>query len=311
MIEITVPAKNRVTIIGKLLKTEVVPGTSKEGRDYARATALVRATQSYGDRERITDENEIQVSFLAMKLKKDGGANPAYRGLLELANMATAEKEGFDDADRIKISGASIQENIFVPANSSTAITTPRIQATFFGKPAPEEEDCAIFNNDIYILNMDRETDRDGEETGRLTVRGAIVQWGAKVDVINYVVEDPKYVEYIERNWGVDDNVNVRGRIRFTTKVESLSSNEDSFGEDLPETTTRSKKEFIITSGSQFPKDEEFAYTTEDIREAMSSRKARIEQAEQDAKNADRKPASSAAKAATGKTGKGAPRGWE
>ena len=174
MIEITTPAKNRVVIIGKLLKTEVVPGTSKEGRDYARATALVRATQSYGDRERITDENEIQVSFLAMKLKKDGGANTAYKGLLELANMATAEKEGFDDADRIKISGASIQENIFVPANSSTAITTPRIQATFFGKPSPEEEDCAIFNNDIYILNIARETDRDGEETGRLTVRGAL-----------------------------------------------------------------------------------------------------------------------------------------
>jgi hypothetical protein len=142
-------------------------------------------------------------------------------------------------------------------------------------------------------MDIHPEEDRDGEPTGRLIVKGGLVQYGGKLDVLEFIVEGPDKVEYVERNWNVHDTVNVRGRIRVTS-IEEKPRAASSWGEDVPDETTRMVRELIITTGDDTPKEEDFAYDPTEIKKAFNVRKAEIEQLQLDAKNGTAKaPAAS------------------
>ena len=133
-------------------------------------------------------------------------------------------------------------------------------------------------------MDMHEEMDREGEPTGRLIVKGAVVQYQGKLDVIEFIVEGSDAVNYISRNWEENKTVNVGGRIRVTSQEEKRSASESSWGEELPETSTRMVRELIITRGSDEPFDDDFAYDAAEIKKAFNERKARLEQMQIDAK---------------------------
>ena len=152
--------------------------------------------------------------------------------------------------------------------------------------------DIASFILDIFIMDMHPEEDREGDPTGRLIIKGGLVQYGGVLDVLEFVVEERDSVEFIERNWNINDTVTVKGRIRITSVEEKSSGSNSSWGEDIPETTTRSVRELIITKGDDTGKDEDFAYDPVEIKKAFNVRKAKIEQMQLDAKS---KPAATTA----------------
>ena len=125
-------------------------------------------------------------------------------------------------------------------------------------------------------MKMDDELDREGVPTGRLKIQGGIVQYGGKLDVVDFIVESPDTVEYISRNWEVNGTVTVKGRIRVLSQEEEVQSS--GWGEDVPETTTRFVRELIITTGDDECKEEDFAYDPVEIKKAFNERKAAIEQ---------------------------------
>jgi hypothetical protein len=125
-------------------------------------------------------------------------------------------------------------------------------------------------------MKMTEEVDREGDTTGRLIVQGGIVQYGGKLDVVNFIVEAPDTVEYISRNWVENGTVTVKGRIRVLSQEEEVQSS--GWGEDVPETTTRFVRELIITTGDDECKEEDFAYDPVEIKKAFNDRKAAIEQ---------------------------------
>ena len=175
----------------------------------------------------------------------------------------------------------TLRENNFV-SRSGQLVNGWQINTSFLneGKTA----DIASFNMDIFIIDMHEEMDREGEPTGRLVIKGAVVQYQGKLDVIEFIVEGADAVNYISRNWEENQTVNIGGRIRFTSQEEKRSANESSWGEELPETSTRMVRELIITRGSDEPFDEDFAYDAAEIRKAFNERKARLEQLQVDAK---------------------------
>ena len=103
-------------------------------------------------------------------------------------------------------------------------------------------------------------------------------------------------MKLIRKNWEENQTVNVGGRIRFTSQEEKRSASESSWGEELPETSTRMVRELIITRGSDEPFDEDFAYSRADIQKAFNERKARLEQMQIDAKSSTKKSAPAASK---------------
>ena len=287
-------ANNKINVVGKLLDAVVNDGTLTDGRKYKRANITVRTTQTYGGRE---ETSEIPISMFAAQYTQQNKPNPGYAQIENLMEMNTAQNVGIDNADTVRISGANIRENNFVSRNSGQLIHGWQVNTSFINTTTIA--DVASFVIDVYIMDMKPEEDREGEETGRLIIKGGIVQYNGKLDVIDFIVENPDTIDYIERNWNIDDTVEVRGRIRVTAVEDKPKATESSWGEDVPEATTRTVRELIITKGSDEPYEEEFAYDKTDIKKAFNVRKAMIEQLQIDAKKGNApKAAKEPAKAA-------------
>ena len=283
-------ATNKVNIVGKLLDTTFREGKTSTGQTYESCNFTVRVTQSYGGRE---ETSEIPVSIFVTQYTSQNKPHPGYKNIQDMKKMKTVQDYGEAEATVVRMTNANIRENNFV-SRSGQLVNGWQINTSFLneGKTA----DIASFNMDIFIMDMHEEMDREGEPTGRLIVKGAVVQYQGKLDVIEFIVEGADAVNYISRNWEENQTVNVGGRIRFTSQEEKRSASESSWGEELPETSTRMVRELIITRGSDEPFDEDFAYSRADIQKAFNERKARLEQMQIDAKSSTKKSAPAASK---------------
>jgi hypothetical protein len=270
MKSINVQAGNKLNLAGKLMDVSFGEGTLTDGRRYERATVTIRVTQTFGGK---TETSEIPIGLFATEFTSAGKPNPAMRSIQDLKKMNTAQNVGVDNAAQVRLTGASLQENNFV-SRSGQLINGWQIRGSFINEA--RVSDVASFTTDIYIMDMHDETDREGDTTGRLVVKGGIVQYGGRLDVVEFIVEAPDTVEYITRNWEPNTTVTVKGRIRITSEEQEVESS--GWGEDVPDTTTKYIRELIITTGDDQPKEEDFAYDPVEIKKAFTERKAMIEQ---------------------------------
>ena len=270
MKSISIQAGNKLNLSGKLMDVAFGDGKLSDGRPYQRATVTIRVTQTYGGHEETSD---ISVGMFATEYTSTGKNNPAWKSLNDLKLMKTAQNVGIDNASHVRLTGATLQENNFVSRNGQL-INGWQIRGSFINEA--KVADVASFVTDIFIMDMHDEVDREGDTTGRLIVKGGIVQYGGKLDVVEFIVEAPDTVEYISRNWEVNGTVTVKGRIRVLSHEEEVQSS--GWGEDVPETTTRFVRELIITTGDDECKEEDFAYDPVEIKKAFNERKAAIEQ---------------------------------
>ena len=283
-------ANNKVTIVGKLLDASFAAGKTSAGKPYERANLTIRVTQTYGGR---TETSEVPVSAFATQYTNKGGINPAFENIQKLKEFKTVQNVGIDKADIIRITSGDLRENAFI-SKSGQLVNGWQLNSSFFNPG--KGDDTATFNVDIFIMDMKEEFDREDETTGRLIVKGAIVQYGGRLDVVEFVVEAPDCVDYISNNWEPNNTVNVGGRIRYTVQEEKRAAAESSWGEDIPDTSTRVVRELIITRGSDEPFEEDMAYDATEIKKAFNERKARLEQLQLDAKTKGAKPATQAPK---------------
>ena len=289
---IDMQSTNTATVTGTLLDVAVREMETKaDKKPFRSANVTLRVNQTYGGKSEVS---EIPISMIAMKFKKDGTINPAYDNLGSLkTDYQSAQQVGDVAASRLRFSGRSVnlRENMFADSRDpENVISNWQINATFFnevrgnGDTNVSSADCATFNVDIYIMAMNREMTTEGEETGRLKIRGGVVQYGRKLDCFDFYVEDPSAVEYIDRNWSINDTVNAMGRIRYSSETVTYES-QNTWGEAIPRTSTRTKRELIITQGSDFAFEEDKAYSPDDIRVLNADRNQRKEQLKIDARN--------------------------
>ena len=284
-------ASNKINLAGKLMDVTFGNGNLADGRQYQRATVTIRVTQTYGGKEETSD---IQVGMFATPTTSTGKVNPAWKSLEDLKLMKTAQNVGVDNASHVRLTGATLQENNFVSRNG-VLINGWQIRGSFINEA--KVSDVASFATEIFIMSMDEEIKND-EPTGRLKIKGGIVQYGGKLDVVDFIVEAPGTVEYITRNWEPNGTITVKGRIRVLSQEEEVEAS--SWGEDVPETTTRFVRELIITTGDNECKEEEFAYDPVEIKKAFNERKAAIDQMQINARaNAPKQGAGSANAAST------------
>jgi len=287
---ISIQAGNKINLAGKLMDVAFGNGNLSDGRPYQRATVTVRVNQTYGGHDETSD---IQVGMFATEFTSTGKQNPAWKSLNDLKLMKTAQNVGIDAASHVRLTGATLQENNFV-SRTGQLINGWQIRGSFINEA--KVSDVASFVTDIFIMDMHDEVDRNGDTTGRLVIKGGIVQYGGKLDVVEFIVEAPDTVEYISRNWEVNGTVMVKGRIRVLSQEEEIQSS--GWGEDVPDTTTRFVRELIITTGDDECKEEDFAYDPVEIKRAFNERKAAIEQMQINARSAAPKQGAGSANAA-------------
>lgn len=284
---------NRITVVGKLIDVNIREGkTKKDGKPYRSGTAVVRVEQTYNGKNEVS---EIPVNFIASKFKKNGEVNPAYDAITDLqTKFKSAVQVGIDNASLIRVNSryATISENLFCSKRDPEKVNSVmRIDCNYFQEVYGNQMDsvpsnalsCATFEMDIFILAISPELNSEGEETGRIKIRGATVGYNKKIDVFDFYVESESAVDYIGRNYNVNDTVHVVGRIRYAAEVVNYTS-QNTWGEDIPKTEQTFKKELIITSGNNDPLEEELAYDPKDIKILMADRSNYIEQLKIDAR---------------------------
>ncbi len=272
MKDLMIPSENKMNLVGKLMNVNFGEGKLSDGREYKRATVTIRVTQPVDGKE---ETSEIPIGFFATPYTSTGKPNPAYKSLVDLRELKTAQNVGVDNADQVRITSGVLSENNF-PSRTGNLISGFQIRGSFIN-PA-KLGDVATFITEVYIMDIHDETDREGDPTGRLIVRGGIVQYGGKLDVLDFIVEAPDKVEFVSRNWAVNTTQLIKGRVRVTSHEVESSGEGSGWGEDIPDTTTTFVRELIITGGDDEGKEEDFSYDPAEIKKAFNQRKAKIEQ---------------------------------
>lgn len=290
MVNLTKMALNKFTIIGKLLDATFNEGKTKDGRTWNRANITVRVSQEYGGR---TEVSEIPVSLFATQYTTQGAPHPGFKNIQDLKEMKTVQNYGEAEAAVVRMTNAQIGENMYL-SRGGQVVDTWRLSTSFINE-AGRMNDIASFNVEVFILDMHDEVDRDGDPTGRMIIKGGIVQYGGKLDVVEFVVEAADAVNYLQRTYSINDTVRLNGRVRWTSIEEKSSGSESSWGENIPTISTRMVRELVVTGGSDDPYEEEFAYDPTEIKKGFAARKAMMEQLQVDAKSTTQKPAASSA----------------
>lgn len=271
-------AENKVFIEGILSEIDIVERTYT--KDDVQNNALagqikVRVEQKINGVDKIL---EIPVHVFVNEITKKGTKNPAYESIDTVRRefISIASGAGVEGADRIRISGASIQMNEYW-ADENRLSSYPRINASFVQRVKRDEfTPKAQFSTELVVSKMVNEVDKDGVETGRLKVEGILPQYGGRVDVVPFIAENPNVVDAISQYWQPKDTVKVSGKLNFSSTVE-IYTEEQGFGEPIEKKRTINVSELVITGGSQSPLEGDFAFNEEEIKNALAERKTRLE----------------------------------
>ena len=284
-------SENQVKIEGILSEVGLETATfNRKGQatECIRGTIKIRVEQ---DINGTMTTMEVPVSAFASRYTNAGAENPAYNSLKDVMEnyKSIAACGNIDDADRVRITNGSLQENVFY-AKHGDLVNTSRISASFINKIAKNEcKPEATFTATIVVGNKSDELDRDGTPTNRLNVNGVIIQYGERADLIKFIVAKPDAKNHIEQYWNDGDTVRVQGKVNFSSKTEYIEE-EVGFGEPIKTAKTTSVHELLIESGSAGCLEGDAAYDIKDIQSALAARKVRIEETKKPVVSAPSKP---------------------
>ena len=273
-------AENKVFIEGVISEIDIEESSySKNGKDVEviRGTIKVRVDQEINKEMKSL---EIPVSVFAPKITSKNALNPAYTSLQTvMKEYKSIAAVGIDDADRVRISGASIRMNGYW-ATSDKYVSYPRINASFINRVGKNE--CvpkATFTAELVVSNVVDEMDRDGNPTGNMIVNAILMQYGGKAERVPFIAKNPAVIDAVSSYWQPGDTVKATGKLNFSSTTTKIVE-EQGFGEPIEKTRTVSVSELVITGGSQSPLEGEFAFDPAEVRVAV--------QQMEEAKEADR-----------------------
>lgn len=256
---------NKVNIVG-LLSENNVEQREKDGRKYVTGNIKIQ----------ITPENIIPINVFAFENTKAGTKNPAYTQIMSVCDKGislAATGGDISKATKIRANTCRFEENMFASRFNGNIVSSTRVTGSFFSLGVSEDPK-ATFTCGINIRSIKEEVNNDGEETGRLLIEGALEQYN-RWDNVTFVAETQQAVDYIRANWEKGDTVSVSGKIVGKTITQTVTSNnENGFGKPEEETRTYHRVEYVITSGSE-PKEDEFAYDKEKVKEGLADRERR------------------------------------
>ena len=286
-------ALNEVAIEGILSEIKLQEGTDKSGNPAIYGEYKIRTINVL---DGIEYNVEIPVRVYQSKITKNKKENPAYDAAQKIMkDYVSIAAGGVEKATAVRLpeKSTSLQENFFMSKTTNQMVFSSGIRASFVNEiNKADMKPSASFKTIIVIGELTDELNTDGEETGRLIIKGILPQWGGRVDVIDFIVANRKIIDHVRNNWQKGDTVLIGGRINFTSVVESAAQSDNTFGEVMTSSSTKSIKEYIVTGCHEEPLTvEEGAYAMEDIADALQERQKRIEEAKNKASEGAKKPA--------------------
>ena len=268
---------NRVDIEGILVSTHLKKGRfqrDRETKETIGGSIIVRVDQEINGKKITSD---IPVHMFSTKYTKTGNINPSYESIETIMNdfVSIAAAGNVEGADKVTLTG-DIRMNEYVGRDGKT-VSFPRIHASFAARVKGEYAPKANFDVTFAVLKKEDERDKEGNETGRYMVKGAVIQYGGKADVVPFFVVNSNAINFISTYWDEGTTVRATGKLNFTSRKETVVTEVD-FGEPQKRERTISISDLIITGGSNpIDPDSEDAYKEEEIKEALAVRLAAIE----------------------------------
>jgi len=261
-------SENKVTVEGILSEFELEEKKSDKGDDIIQGHVSLK----------VSDINTIRFGVYVGALKNNGDANPAYTGLKTVMNeFKSVADVGEQEADRISVNRGSF--NFYHTDDGRDLIN---YKASFFHriKEGEKYEPKSEFAIEVYISNIVQEFDKEGNETGRLLVKGWTVTFSG-IEPITLIA--PKEIASdIESMFEIGQTAKFYGDI-VNERVEVVKEIPVAIGKPRTEVTVNYKNENVIT-GATTPYEEgisEFPpYPKDSIDLAIQERTNKLEENE-------------------------------
>ena len=223
--------------------------------------------------------NVVQVHFTYVTpTTKNGGKNATFGALKKIIDESKSwMTDGKDAATKVKVDSNSLALNDFY-AQDDTLVSVKMNEGGFVSIVTDlcDEGERNTFTMDMVITNTKMVEPEDENEESFLSVRGVVFNFRNDILPVEFVVKNPDGIKYFDQIGASPSEpiyTKVWGKICCTT-VTTIKKEESAFGEAAVASTSRSKKEWIITGTAKVPYDfgETGVLTANELTTAMQNR---------------------------------------
>ena len=167
-------AKSKVVVEG-ILSSKELEETNDKGKKAIKGKMNIK----------VDDTNTITFRVYTSQLKNDGTENRAWAGMQTVMNEYKSIAEvGEENADRVHVNG---QFNTYRTQDGKEVAT---YQSNFFTRLSRPLDPKREFSAEIFVKSVSPEVNADGEETGRLKIKGISPNYNG-IDILEiFVPED-------------------------------------------------------------------------------------------------------------------------
>ena len=249
---------NRVTLQGTLMDNSLENKVDKKGRKYLSGELEVMVDNDY----------VIPVSVFAYELKNSGEKNTICERLAKVIDMPSARTVGIQQAPKVAISNARIEDNSFYSERDNRIVSNWRIGGSFIRAAASDAVNQDSFEVQGVIASIKEVIDREGNPTDTYDLKLLNVAFGNRVNELTLRFDDPAAIKYINDNYNTGDLVTLCGQIVYEQQERTVEK-ELGFGEPIKQTYTNTIRLLRITAGTPATDAEESGYSLKELQAAV------------------------------------------
>ena len=249
---------NRVTLQGTLMDNSLENKVDKKGRKYLSGELEVMVDNDY----------VIPVSVFAYELKNSGEKNTIYERLAKVIDMPSARTVGIQQAPKVAISNARIEDNSFYSERDNRIVSNWRIGGSFIRAAASDAVNQDSFEVQGVIASIKEVIDREGNPTDTYDLKLLNVAFGNRVNELTLRFDDPAAIKYINNNYNTGDLFTLCGQIVYEQQERTVEK-ELGFGEPIKQTYTNTIRLLRITAGTPATDAEESGYSLKELQAAV------------------------------------------
>lgn len=220
------------------------------------------------------DTNFVRFNVRMNEKTKLGKDNQAYAGIKTVMNeYRSIPMVGEADADRVRVTG-----DLNLYHSDQTNQDVVGYKSNFFNRVTGDYNPHAEFDIEMFISGMTPEVDKDGEETGRILVKGWVPQYENGIEPLTIIAPED-VASAVEDTYEPGQTVRFFGDV-VNDRVVITREIPVAIGKPKVETHTISKNELVITGASEAYEEgitAEKPYDADTIKLAIQARKDRIE----------------------------------
>ena len=270
-------AKRKVDIEGILSSMNLEIGP-KDEKDPS-AGKVIKGSLSI----KVDDINTISVGVYCAEKTNDGKENKAYAGLVTVKDeYKTIADVGEEAADRIHTRAD------FSTFRNQDGKDVVNYRSNFFSRVKGEFKPERSFGCETFIKAKNWETDTEGNETGRLKLKGIVPAYNGTINILELVCPasneyDDTFAQDADNLFEVGQTYWIDGEI-VNARVEKKK--QAALGKLKSEVTFKNEL-IVVGSGDPYDEDSELAYNAQTIDLAITEYETTQKQNREKANNKD------------------------